>query len=88
MNIFLSIHIVLAVILIVVILLQKVSSDGISNSFNNFSTPNSSSFLTKTTIVLAIMFFINAIVLANLSNSQRNSVIEKLQKFEDLPIAK
>lgn len=78
MNILLFIHMVIAILLIIVILLQKTSSDGVAGlSGNNnglVSARSAANFLTKTTILLATLFFANALVLANLSSRKSSKV--------------
>ena len=71
-NTLLFIHLVIAILLIVVILLQRTSADGLSGiggsgNMGLVSGRSVANFMTKTTIVLATVFFCNAIILANLS---------------------
>ena len=60
---------------------------------------STANFLTKTTVVLAIIFFTNALVLANLSTQKHNNIAKKIESTEEtkadkpkdntvLPIAK
>lgn len=95
-NTLLFVHFIVSVLLIIVILLQKTSSDGLSgigSSHNNMlvSRGTISSFLTRTTVILAIIFFVNAIMLANLSSKSRNSIEKVIEKEETqeniLPVA-
>ena len=69
MNILLFIHFVIAIFLVASILLQKTSVDGVStlsgNNMSLVSTKSVNIFLTRTTITLAVLFFINSIILAN-----------------------
>ncbi len=99
MNILLFIHMVIAVLLIVVILLQRTGTDGLSgigggNNMGVVSARSAANFLTKTTIVLASLFFINALILANLSSRKTPDIAEKLEQQDNklqedsLPIAK
>ena len=94
-NILLAVHLIIGLLLLISILLQKTSSDSITNLAGNnsglISAQGAANFLTKTTIVLAAAFMINAIVLGNLSTrkSQQTIQIEKnIQEDKDLPIAK
>ncbi|MFY9590241.1 preprotein translocase subunit SecG [Rickettsia endosymbiont of Halotydeus destructor] len=98
-NILLFIHIVIAVLLIIVILMQRSGSDGISglsggNNMGVVSAKTVGNFLTKSTMVLAALFLVNAIVLANLSSKKRPDLVTKInqidesQKGNSLPIAK
>lgn len=95
-NTLLFVHFIVSVLLIIVILLQKTSSDGLSGigaSHNNMLVSRGaiSSFLTRTTVILAIIFFVNAIILANLSSKSRNSIEKVIEKEETqenvLPVA-
>lgn len=96
MNILLFIHMVIAILLIIVILLQRTGADGISGIGGSsmggvVSGRSAANFLTKTTIVLASLFFVNAIVLANLYSKKPPSIIEKIEQKEEkssLPMAK
>lgn len=99
MNILLFIHIVIAVLLIIVILLQRTGADGLSgigggNNMGIVSGRSAANFLTRITIILATMFFVNAIVLANLSAKKNPDLVEKIEKLENngegtsVPIAK
>src|ERR1044071_7653129 len=98
MNILLFIHIVIAALLIIVILLQRTGTDGLSgigggNNMGVVSARSAANFLTKTTIVLASLFFINALVLANLSSKKSPDISKKIEQIEKkgeenaLPIA-
>jgi preprotein translocase subunit SecG len=77
----LAIHIIVAILLITVVLLQKSNTDGLASltggggnsGFVNAKT--AANFLTKLTIGLAVMFIVNSIVLAKLSTKSHTSVI-------------
>ena len=96
MNILLFVHVVIACLLIVVILLQKTGTDSLSGigggSMGVVSARSAATFLTRTTIVLASLFFINALVLANLSSRKAPSLDQKIEQMKEidntLPIAK
>lgn len=105
LNTLLFIHLIVALLLVVVILLQKTSTDGLSgiggggNNMGVMSGRSAANFLTKTTIVLAIIFFANALVLANLSTQKHTDIAKKIESTEEakaekskdntaLPIAK
>jgi preprotein translocase subunit SecG len=85
-NTLLFIHLIIAVLLIIVILLQKTSADGLSgiggggNNMGLVSGRSAASFLSRTTIVLAVVFFANAIVLANLSVQKHTDITEKIKE--------
>ena len=105
-NTLLFVHLVVAVLLVVVILLQKTSSDGLSgigsgsgNNMGIMSGRSAANFLTKTTIVLAVIFFANALILGNLSNKKNIDITKKIETLKEdssqedksdtsLPIAK
>ena len=104
LNTLLFVHLVIAILLIISILLQKTSTDGLSgigggNNMGLMSGKSAANFLTKTTVILGIVFFINAIILANLSSNSHKGIINKIEsgaqpaathKAEEntLPIAK
>ena len=85
LNTLLFIHLVVALLLVAVILLQKTNTDGLSgigggNSLGGVMTGRAAAnFLTKTTIVLATIFFVNAIILANLSTKKHIDIDTKLK---------
>ena len=84
MDIFLFIHMVIALLLIVVILMQKTGADGLSGiGGGNMGVVNhrtAANFLTKTTIVLAALFMANALLLANLSSKKTTDIDQKIQQ--------
>jgi len=88
LNTLLFVHLIIAALLVVVILLQKTSADGLSgiggggNNMGIMSGRSAANFLTRTTIILAIVFFVNAIILANLSTQKHNDFSTKLEKIE------
>lgn len=88
LNTLLFVHLIIAILLIIVILLQKTSTDGLSGigggggNMGLMSGVSAASFLMKTTIILGICFFVNAIILANLSSRSQVSIIEKIQEIE------
>jgi preprotein translocase subunit SecG len=85
-NTLLFIHLIIAILLIIVILLQRTSSDGLSgiggggNNMGLVSGRSAANFLSRTTIILAIIFFCNALILANISSKPKNSVVNKIEK--------
>ncbi len=100
MDILLFIHVVIAVLLIIVILLQRTGNDGLSgiggggNVGGVVAGRTVVNFLTRTTVVLATLFVINAIVLANLSSRTHAGIAKKIEQAEEkeettaVPIAK
>lgn len=89
MNVLLFVHIVIAILLIIVILLQKTGVDSLSgiggggNNMGIVSARSAANFLTKMTIILASLFFVNAIVLANLSSKKKSALYEKVQEIQE-----
>jgi len=98
MNILLFVHIVIAVLLIIVILMQKTGTDGLSGIGGGgggvVTGRTVANFLTKTTVILATLFIINALVLANLSSRKNPEITKKIEQSEEkgtaesLPMAK
>ena len=84
-NTLLFIHLIIAILLIVVILLQRTSTDGLSgiggggNNMGLVSGRSAANFMTRTTIVLAVVFFANAIVLANFSTKSSSAITKKME---------
>jgi preprotein translocase subunit SecG len=81
--------------------MQKTGNDGLSGmsggsgNMGVVTGRTVANFLTKTTVVFATLFIINAIILANLSSSKKNlGIIKKIEQVDDkqeessLPIAK
>ncbi|WCR56598.1 preprotein translocase subunit SecG [Rickettsia asembonensis] len=98
-DILLFVHITIAILLIIVILMQRSGSDGISsisggNNMGVVSAKIVGNFLTKSTIILTTLFLINVIVLANLSSKKKSDLVSKINEIEEnqaensLPIAK
>lgn len=80
----LFVHLIIAILLIIVILLQRTSADGLSgigggNNMGLVSGRSAANFMTKTTIILAILFFSNALVLANLSSKPSDDLTKKME---------
>ncbi|KJV70932.1 preprotein translocase, SecG subunit [Orientia tsutsugamushi str. TA716] len=96
MNILLFIHIVISVLLVTAILLHKTGADSLSGlsgrneGIGIVTSKAATSFLTRIIVILATCFFINAIILANLSSKKNISITDKLQLQEKntVPLAK
>ncbi|CAM79207.1 preprotein translocase subunit SecG [Orientia tsutsugamushi] len=96
MNILLFIHIVISVLLVTAILLHKTGADSLSGlsgrneGMGIVTSKAATSFLTRIIVILATCFFINAIILANLSSKKNTSITDKLQLQEKntVPLAK
>ena len=87
-NLILIINIILAILLIGVILLQRSEGGalGLGVSQDSFiSSRSASSFLTKTTAILATLFIITSISLTVISKEQfsNTSVLEKTYEEKD-----
>ena len=87
-NFILILNIILAILLIGVILLQRSEGGalGLGVSQDNFiSSRSASSFLTKTTAILAALFIITSISLTIISKeeSSSKSVLEKVEEEKD-----
>ena len=82
-NLFLIIHAILALVLIVIILLQRSDGGALGGigggSFSGMLTGRSSAnFLTKFTAVIAALFLGNSLLLAILSGNLKNKSIVKV----------
>ena len=88
-NIILIVNIILAVILVILVLLQKSEGGalGIGVSQDNFMFSRSAgNFLTKATAIVATLFIICSLTLTILSRSEltpTTSVIDKIQENTD-----
>ena len=87
-NIILALDIILAIILVVIILLQKSEGGalGLGSSQDSFiSSRSAGSFLTKTTAIIATLFIITSISLTIISKEKfsSSSVLEKVEEKED-----
>jgi len=88
-NFILIINVIIAILLIGVVLLQKSEGGalGLGVSQDSFiSSRSASSFLTKTTAILATLFIITSISLTVMSNKEfsSSSVLEKIEEKKDL----
>tara|TARA_B100000745_G_C19988394_1_gene335058 strand:+ start:323 stop:622 length:300 start_codon:yes stop_codon:yes gene_type:complete len=87
-SIILILNVIFAILLVVVILLQKSEGGalGLGVSQDSFVTSRSAgSFLTKVTAVLATLFIITSISLTIMSKDEfsSSSVLEKIEEKED-----
>ena len=87
-NIILALDIILAIILVVIILLQKSEGGalGLGVSQDSFiSSRSAGSFLTKATAIIATLFIITSISLTIISKEKfsSSSVLEKVEEQED-----
>ena len=87
-NFILILNIILAILLIVVVLLQKSEGGalGLGASQDSYiSSRSAGSFLTKTTAVIAALFIITSISLTIMSKEEfsSTSVLQKIEEDED-----
>ena len=87
-NIVLTLDIILAILLVIVILLQKSEGGalGIGASQESFiSSRSAGNFLTKITAIIATLFIITSVSLTIISNEGRSSssVLEKIEEKQD-----
>ena len=87
-NLILSFNIILAILLVIVILLQKSEGGalGLGVSQDSFiSSRSASNFLSKTTAIIATLFIITSISLTIISkeNFSSTSVLEKVEEEKD-----
>ena len=87
-NLILLINIISAILLIIVILLQKSEGGalGIGASQDSFiSSRSASNFLSKTTGIIATIFIITSILMTVLSQKElsRTSVLEKIEEKQE-----
>ena len=87
-NIVLTLNIIFAVLLVVVILIQKSEGGalGLGVSQDSFiSSRSASSFLTKTTAVIAALFIITSILLTIMSKQEisSSSVLERVEPNQE-----
>ena len=87
-NILLIINVILAIVLVVLVLLQKSEGGalGLGASQESYVTSRSAgNFLTKTTAILATLFIITSVLLTIMSNKQitSTSVLEKVEEKQD-----
>ena len=87
-NLILILNIILAILLVIVILLQKSEGGalGLGASQDSFvSSRSAGNFLTKTTAIIATLFIITSISLTILSRGDlpTSSVIERVEEKQD-----
>jgi len=87
-NIVLTLNIILAILLVIVVLLQKSEGGalGIGVSQESFiSSRSAGNFLTKTTAIIATLFIITSVSLTIISNEGKSSssVLEKIEEKQD-----
>lgn len=84
----LIVQFVLAVLIVIIVLLQKSSSIGLGvysgSNESVFGAKGPANFLTKATMVLGLIFVINTLVLGYMYNEQRNKSAVDSVKTESL----
>ena len=98
-NVLLTIHLLIAIALVGVILLQKseggaLGIGGSSNQFGIFTAKGSANFLTRLTAILATCFIATSLLLTIIqarTNNQETVILEQLQQEsenlqEELPV--
>lgn len=97
LDILLIVQIVISLLLVTVILLQRTGADSLSGLSGGgtsgvVSAKTAANFLSKTTIILATLFMVNSIILANLSSKPKNpivnNIIEEAKEATDAPTVK
>ena len=88
-NLILALNIISAVLLVIVVLLQKSEGGalGIGASQDSLiSSRSAGNFLTKTTAVLAAIFIVTSVILTILSRDKipSTSVLEKIEENQDM----
>ncbi len=85
-NILITINIILAIVLVIVILLQKSEGGalGLGVSQDNFtSTRSIGTFLTKFTSIIATLFIITSVILVAISRDEIRETQSVLEKEEE-----
>lgn len=85
-NIFLTLQVIIVILMVLAILLQKNGEDslaGLSGSGTGIvSSRASGNFLSKTTMILAILFMANSLVLAKLSTQDSRKAKTLLEELD------
>lgn len=87
MGILIAIHIMICVLLITIILIQAGRGGGLVENFSGVESmfgPKTSTFLTRSTSVLSILFFITCIGLAVLSAKQSRSLMKNIDTHKSM----
>lgn len=82
MGLIIAIHVIACILLIILVLIQRGRGSGLVESFagveSMFGT-KTSSFLTRTTTICAVIFFLTCLVLAILSVRQSKSLLSNIR---------
>ena len=87
MGLLITIHVIVCVLLIALILIQRGRGGGLAESFSDVESmfgTKTNAFLTRTTTVLSVLFFITCLSLAVLSVKQSRSLMRDT-KTQTLP---
>jgi len=87
MGLLITIHVIACVLLIALILIQRGRGGGLAESFSDVESmfgTKTNTFLTRTTTVLSVLFFITCLSLAVLSVKQSRSLMRNT-KTQTLP---
>lgn len=79
MGLIIGVHVIVCTLLIILILIQRGRGGGLAESFHDVESvlgTKTNAFLTRTTTVLSILFFITCLTLAILSIKQSRSLIK------------
>ncbi len=85
LDILLVVQIVISLLLITVILLQRTGADSLSGLSGGGTTgvvsaKTAANFLSTTTIILATLFMLNSLILANLSSRPKDGAMKKIEQ--------
>jgi len=88
MSLIITIHVIACVLLIILILIQRGRGGGLAESFSDVESmlgTKTNVFLTRTTTVLSVLFFITCLSLAVLSIKQSRSLMRNT-KIQATPV--
>jgi len=88
MGLIITIHVIVCILLIILILIQRGRGGGLAESFSDVESmlgTKTNAFLTRTTTVLSVLFFITCLSLAVLSIKQSKSLMRST-KIQTVPV--
>lgn len=83
MGFVIAVHVLICILLIVMILIQAGRGGGLVENFSNVESvfgPKTNTFLTRSTTVLSILFFLTCLSLALLSARQSRSLMQNARR--------
>jgi preprotein translocase subunit SecG len=88
--VFIVVQVIITVCLIAIILVQRSSGDGVSglsggSNAGIMSTRGSANFLTRATAVLATLFMLNSLILANIATKHNEHKVTSTIEVESKP---